>query len=186
MNWNEAKSDDEGRVIWITGLSGAGKSTIARAAVAQLRATGEPPVLLDGDAIREAIADPHTAHDPASRLANAYRISHLAKLFADQGHTVFVATMSIFHEIHAWNRVNLPNYLEVWVEVALGALRKRDARGLYSRHENGDATNVPGMDLDYERPLQPDLVLDNNPPLQDPGALAGVLLDHIQPEPTPA
>ena len=85
MNWNEAKSDYEGRVIWITGLSGAGKSTIARAAVSQLRARGELPVLLDGDAIREAIADPHTAHDPASRLANAYRVSRLAKLFADQG-----------------------------------------------------------------------------------------------------
>ena len=96
MNWN---STTDGRVIWITGLSGAGKSTIARAAVTQLRALGELPVLIDGDQIREAIADPNTGHDIASRLANAYRISRFAKLFAEQGHTVIVATMSIFHEI---------------------------------------------------------------------------------------
>ena len=180
MNW---KSTTDGRVVWITGLSGAGKSTIARAAVTQLRALGELPVLIDGDQIREAIADPNTGHDIASRLANAYRISRFAKLFAEQGHTVIVATMSIFHEIHAWNRANLPGYFEVWVEVSLPALRKRDARGLYSRLQNGDAANVPGMDLDYERPFQPDLILENNPPLQDPDSLAGMLLDHIQPEP---
>ena len=180
MNWN---STTDGRVIWITGLSGAGKSTIARAAVTQLRALGELPVLIDGDQIREAIADPNTGHDIASRLANAYRISRFAKLFAEQDHTVIVATMSIFHEIHAWNRANLPGYFEVWVEVSLPALRERDARRLYSRLQNGDAANVPGMDLDYERPFQPDLILENNPPLQDPDSLAGMLLDHIQPEP---
>ena len=63
-------SNNKGRVIWITGLSGAGKSTIARATVKQLRAQSEQPVLIDGDEIRDAIRDPHTGHDPASRLAN--------------------------------------------------------------------------------------------------------------------
>ena len=173
MTWN---SNNEGRVIWITGLSGAGKSTIARATVKQLRTQGEQSVLIDGDEIRDAIRDPHTGHDPTSRLANAYRICRLAQLLAKQGQTVIVATMSIFHEIHAWNRDQLPNYFEVWVEVDLDALRTRDARGLYSRAQSGEAKNVAGLDLGYERPLHPDLILTNNPPLRKPEELASELL----------
>ena len=180
-------SNNKGRVIWITGLSGAGKSTIARAAVKQLRAQGEQPVLIDGDEIRDAIRDPHTGHDPASRLVNAYRICRLARLLADQEHTVIVATMSIYHEIHSWNRHNYPNYFEVWVEVSLDALQSRDARGLYSRAKNGEKSNVPGLDLDYELPLNPDLILTNNPPLCDPEELAEQLVHSVQHKPnTPA
>ena len=115
MTWD---THSNGRVIWITGLSGAGKSTVARATAEQLRKIGPTPVLIDGDEIRAAIRDPHTGHDPSSRLDNAYRISRLAKLFADQGHMVIVATMSIYHEIHDWNRANLLGYFEVWVESA--------------------------------------------------------------------
>jgi adenylylsulfate kinase-like enzyme len=177
----------EGRVIWITGLSGAGKSTIARATAEYLRDQGEIPVLLDGDAVRAAIRDPHIEHDPASRLANAYRICRLAKLLADQGHTVIVATMSIYHEIHSWNRCNCPNYFEVWVEVDLDALQSRDARGLYSRAKNGETSNIPGLDLGYELPLNPDLILTNNPPLCDPEELAEQLVHSVQHKPnTPA
>ena len=179
MTWN---SNNEGRVIWITGLSGAGKSTIARATVKQMRAQSEQPVLIDGDEIRDAIRDPNTGHDPASRLANAYRICRLARLLADQGHTVIVATMSIYHEIHSWNRLNYPNYFEVWVEVDLKALQSRDARGLYSRAKNGEISNVPGLDLDYEHPLHPDLILTNNLPLREPEELASEIIQSIKTE----
>jgi adenylylsulfate kinase-like enzyme len=161
MNWNDSHHKTDGRVIWITGLSGAGKSTIAGATVEHLNKLGEFPVLIDGDEIREAIADPHTGHDPNSRLANAYRISRLAKLFADQSHTVIVATMSLFHEIHKWNRTNITNYFEVWVEVDLPTLKARDARGLYSRAANQQAEHVAGIDISYERPVTPDLTLEN-------------------------
>jgi len=180
MTWN---SNNEGRVIWITGLSGAGKSTIARATVKQMRTQGEQPVLIDGDEIRDAIRDPHTGHDPSSRLVNAYRICRLARLLADQGHIVIVATMSIYHEIHSWNRRNCQNYFEVWVEVGLDTLRKQDARNLYSRAQSGEAKNVAGLDLGYERPLHPDLTLTNNPPLRDPEELAEQLIHSVQHNP---
>ena len=106
-------NEQTGRVIWITGLSGAGKTTVAQAAARCLRLKGMHPVILDGDAVRDVVCDPHTGHDRVSRLANAYRICRLAKLLADQGHLVLVATMSLFSEIHRWNREQLPNYLEV-------------------------------------------------------------------------
>ena len=183
MTWN---SNNEGRVIWITGLSGAGKSTIARATVKQLRTQGEQPVLIDGDEIRDAIRDPHTGHDPSSRLVNAYRICRLAKLLADQEHTVIVATMSIYHEIHSWNRRNCQNYFEVWVEADLDALQSCDARGLYSRAKNGETRNIPGLDLGYEPPLNPGLILTNNPPFCDPKKLAEELVHSVQHKSTTA
>jgi adenylylsulfate kinase len=148
-------------VIWITGLSGAGKTTIARDVVARLRREGQPAILLDGDEVRAAIDDPHVRHDRASRLANALRICRLARLLAAQGVTVVVATMSLFKEVHAWNREHLPGYFEVFVKVSLDTLRSRDARCLYSRAEAGAAQNVVGVHLDYDEPASPDLVLVN-------------------------
>ena len=163
-------------MLWITGLSGSGKSTIAHAAAERLRARGEHPVVLDGDAVRAAIADTHTGHDPTSRLANAYRIARLARLLASQGQTVIVPTMSLFREIHEWNHGHLPNYFETWVDVDWDALRERDARGLYSRAERGEVKHVAGVDLEYDRPAHPDLVLNNNPPLRPATELADELL----------
>lgn len=148
-------------VVWITGLSGAGKSTIARQLVSELRVGGGSPVLLDGDEVRDAISDPTVGHDRTSRLANAYRICRLARLISTQGFTVVVATMSLFKEVHDWNRRNLPNYFEVFVEVSLETLRQRDARGLYSRAAQGKATNVVGLDLEFDRPTTPHLTLRN-------------------------
>ena len=176
MTWD---SNTEGNVIWITGLSGAGKSTIARATVEHLCEQSERPILIDGDDIREAIRDSQVSHDHASRLVNAYRICRLSRLLADQGHTVIVATMSIYHEIHSWNRRNFPNYFEVWVEVDLESLQSRNTKDLYSSLKNGEASNVLGLDLDYEKPINPHLVINNNPPLRSPEDLAINLLSKF-------
>ncbi|MBI3868539.1 MAG: adenylyl-sulfate kinase [Verrucomicrobia bacterium] len=150
-----------GQVIWITGLSGAGKSTLALQVVERLRQSGRPTLLLDGDAVREVVADPGVGHDRDSRLTNAMRICRLAKLAADQGLAVVVATMSLFKEVHAWNRAHLPHYCEVLVKVRLEILKHRDARGLYSRAERGEAANVVGVHVPYDEPQDPHLSLLN-------------------------
>lgn len=172
--------DPQGRVIWITGLSGAGKTTVAQAAARCLRLKGMQPVVLDGDEVRDAVRDPHTGHDRVSRIANAYRICRLAKLLAEQGHLVLVATMSLFSEIHRWNREQLPNYLEVYLKVDWESLVARDARGLYSRLDHGNAHNIAGLDLDFDEPVEPDLVLENQEPFIKPEKLAEKILDHFQ------
>jgi adenylylsulfate kinase len=166
-------------VVWITGLSGAGKSTIARRLTALLRDSGQPAILLDGDDVRAAINDRHTGHDRASRLTNAYRICRLTQLLAGQGIPVVVATMSLFREIHAWNRQHLPGYLEVFVKVSLDVLRRRDARGLYSQAADGLAENVVGVHLDYDEPASPDLVLLNDN--ASPPELARRILQRLNP-----
>jgi len=173
-------SEQTGRVIWITGLSGAGKTTVAQAVARCLRLKGVQPVVLDGDAVRDAVRDPHTGHDRVSRLANAYRICRLAKLLADQGHLVLVATMSLFSEIHQWNRKQLPNYLEVYLKVDWESLVARDARGLYSRFDQGNADNIAGLDLEFDEPSEPDLVLENQEPFIKPEQLAKKIWDHLQ------
>ncbi|QJB55729.1 adenylyl-sulfate kinase [Pseudodesulfovibrio sp. zrk46] len=146
----------EPKVIWITGLSGAGKTTMARQLAVQLEGKGLSPVLLDGDAVREAIGDENCGHDRHCRLVNAYRICRLAKMIADQGRIVIVATMSLFHEIHEWNRANYPSYYEVLLECDADVLKQRDSKGHYGRGEN-----LPGIDIVPELPLKADIVLCN-------------------------
>lgn len=145
-------------VFWITGLSGAGKSTLARTWFEHLRNQGILPFLIDGDEMREVIRDLQVGHDRLSRIQHAHRICRLARLAERQGHLVIVATMSLFHEIHQWNRQNFEDYLEIWLKVDSEVLRRRHPKGLY----NGGHTNVVGLDLPAEEPQQPHLVLSNN------------------------
>ena len=113
----------QGKVIWITGLSGVGKSSIAKKIFEILCQKEIWTLLLDGDEVRSAIADPSCGHDRGSRIINGYRISRFSKLFAEQGATVITATMSMFHEIHEWNRHNLPRYFEVYIKADMKALK---------------------------------------------------------------
>jgi adenylylsulfate kinase len=149
-------------VVWITGLSAAGKTTIASALVGELRARGDAALLLDGDAVRRAIQAQDAGHDRGGRLRNAYRIARLACLIAQQDIIAVVATMSLFHEIHAWNRANFPRYLEVLLDVSAEVLRQRDPKGLYADLFSGKEENVAGFDLAVEIPRAPDMIIANN------------------------
>jgi cytidine diphosphoramidate kinase len=149
------------RVIWITGLSGAGKSSLATEVAGRRRAAGHPIVLLDGDVLRQLLgAD--LGHTPAERLLNAERMARLCRFLSGQGVDVVAATMSLFPDVQAWNRAHIPGYLEVFLRVPLEELKRRDARGLYGRAAAGEARNVVGVDLPFHEPATPDLVLGND------------------------
>lgn len=145
-----------GRVIWITGLSGAGKTTLARALLRELPGA----VLLDGDELREVLGAADSGFDPASRRKLALTYARLAGLLARQGLAVIVATISLFHEVHAWNRRNLPGYLEVFLDVPHEVCRRRDAKGLYAARDAGQAGSMVGSGAAAEFPLSPHLVLN--------------------------
>jgi adenylylsulfate kinase-like enzyme len=151
----------EGQVIWITGLPGAGKSTISKKVIGYLTARHDWCLLLDGDKVRLAIND-NLSHSPEDRLINASRISRLAQMLAEQNIIVVVATMSLYKEIHDWNRANLPNYTEVFIDVPIPVLIERDAKGLYAKFSQKGEKHMPGMDITYHRPSNPDLVIDNS------------------------
>ena len=148
------KSDS--RVIWITGLSGAGKTTLAREVTRSLRTIGHSVVMLDGDELRDVfgvVTPSEQNHSRDSRLALAMRYSRLCRVIADQGFTVVIATISLFNEVHMWNRANLPGYFEVYLKVPLEELRLRDPKNIYRRFDAGELENVAGLDLPIDGPV---------------------------------
>lgn len=189
----------QGRTVWITGLSGAGKSTLARVIAARLRAAGEAVVLLDGDELRAALdadaavlfdGDESRAapdadggdsarHGRAARLALALRYAALCRMIASQGVTVVIATISLFKEVHAWNRANLPGYVEAYLDVPLDELRRRDSKGIYRRYDSGQLRDVAGLDLAIDEPCCPDWSARHDP-ARPVAALADDLISFLR------
>ena len=152
-----------GQVIWITGLSGAGKTTVAKELNQQLRERGLQPVLLDGDVLRDLFKNTEVISETYNREARiklALKYAHICKILSSQGFTVIIATVSMFREVHAWNRANLPNYFEVYLKVPLNELRLRDPKKIYQRYDAGELSNVAGLDLCIDEPLEPHVTLD--------------------------
>lgn len=164
-----------GQVVWITGLSGAGKSTVARRVVDMARQAGANVVLLDGDQFRAAVGD-GAGHGREARLENAYRLARFARLLSLQGVDVVCATMSLFREIHDWNRRHLPRYFEVYLRVPLEVLEERDPKGIYARARAGREKGVVGLDLRPDEPLDAHLVIDNGRESLGPSAVAALVL----------
>ncbi len=148
-------TEQTGRVFWITGLSGAGKSTLARALQARL----SPSILLDGDELRAVLGATRSGFDRQSRLELAATYARFCKLLAEQGHTVIIATISLFHEIHAWNRENLPGYREIFLDVPEKVRRQRDPKGLYAAAQAGAVRQMAGTETPVDLPRDPHLVL---------------------------
>jgi adenylylsulfate kinase len=158
--------NSSGKVIWITGLSGAGKSTLAHEVTALLRSQGESVVLLDGDELREvfgATASDANSYRREGRLALAMQYAQLCRIIASQGVTVVIATISLFHDVHIWNRTNVPGYFEVYIKVPLEELRRRDPKGIYRSFHEGKLSHVAGLDLPVDEPKAPDLVIEYEP-----------------------
>ena len=143
-----------GRVFWITGLSGAGKSTLARALQARLPQS----ILLDGDELRAVLGATASGFDRQSRLELARTYARLCGLLAGQGHTVIMATISLFHEIHAWNRENLPGYREIFLDVPEEVRRRRDPKGLYAAAQAGSVRQMAGAETPVDLPQAPHVV----------------------------
>ena len=153
-------------VVWITGLSGAGKSTLAHEVVTRMRSAGESLVMLDGDELREvfgAVVANADNHGREGRLALAMQYAHLCRVIAAQGLTVVIATISLFREVHAWNRNNLPGYFEVYLNMPFDELRRRDPKGIYRRFDAGELTHVAGLDLPIDEPVAADWVVEFQP-----------------------
>ena len=148
--------DKRNRVYWLTGLSGAGKTTIGRLWYEELKKSGEKVVLLDGDELR-AVFGGGFGFTAEARLKLAMSYGRLCALLAEQGITVVCCTISMFRSVREWNRANIPGYFEVYVKVAMETLRRRDQKGLYS-----GGTEVAGVHFSVEEPKTPDLILEND------------------------
>ena len=97
------------------------------------------------------------AYGRGERFQLGMKYAKLVKLLTDQGHTVVIAVIGLFHDLHKWNRSNIKNYFEVFLDVPIEELRKRDPKGIYEAYYKGEVQNVAGLDLQAEYPLAPDL-----------------------------
>jgi len=144
-------------VYWITGLSGAGKSTIGYEYYLHMKSLGDSVVFLDGDDLR-LIMGIECGYEPSERKKLSYRYARLSKMLSEQGIHVVIATISMFNEVREWNRKNIVDYVEIYIKVPLKILIKRDQKNLYSNN----ADNVMGFNVDAEEPLNPDITLLND------------------------
>jgi cytidine diphosphoramidate kinase len=168
----DAKS---GTVFWITGLSGAGKTTLAQLLVPALRARGRAAVLLDGDMLRAILGRAAGSYDTSARLELAHVYARLAQALAAQGIDAVCATISMFDAVREWNRSNNASYVEIYLDVALAERVRRDPKGIYARAKAGTEEAVPGFDDAFEAPKAPDLVF-GPAPLPAPDACIAAIL----------
>lgn len=150
-----------GRCIWLTGLSGAGKSTIADAVEAQLNLRGVHTYLLDGDNVRHGL-NRDLGFTAADRVENIRRVAEVARLMVDAGLVVLVSFISPFRAERKTARdlFDRGDFIEVFVDTPLQVAEGRDVKGLYAKARRGELPNFTGIDSPYEAPDNADLVLD--------------------------
>lgn len=148
---------DKGTLYWLTGLSGAGKTTIGNRLYYSMKPRKQNTIILDGDILKK-IAGKDLGYGREERLERAYRYSALCKLLTDQGIHVIICTIAMFDEIRDWNRENIENYVEVFLDVSMDVLKRRNRKGLYSKG-NG---NTAGIDVAIEYPKRPDIIIKND------------------------
>jgi bifunctional enzyme CysN/CysC len=166
-------------VLWLTGLSGAGKSTIANLVEAELHTRGHHAYVLDGDNIRRGLSCDLGFSDP-DRVENIRRVAEVARLMVDAGLIVIVAFISPFESGRQMARGLLAGheFFEVFVDAPLAVAEARDPKGLYRRARGGQLHDFTGIDSPYERPVAPELHLDTA--TLSPGAAADAVIELLE------
>lgn len=145
-------------VIWITGLSGAGKTTICENIVRMVRPSVPELVLLDGDVVREIFND-QLGHTEVDRIRQIKRIQRLAKELDNQGLVVLVAALYAHPDLLKWNRENFQNYAEIYLDAPIELVQSRDPKGLYEKVRAGEMKHVVGVDIPWNVPQNPTLTI---------------------------
>lgn len=153
----------QGAIVWLTGLSGSGKSTIAMAAEQALLASGRMAYVLDGDNIRHGL-NSNLGFSPEDRSENIRRIGEVAKLFADAGIIVLSSFISPYRADRDAVResVEKGQFVEAYVSASVETCEGRDVKGLYAKARAGEIPEFTGISAPYEEPNAPELVLDTN------------------------
>lgn len=150
----------KGCLYWITGLSGAGKTTISTLLYRYLKKSQDNIFLIDGDKIREVYQNKDYTEEGREKIS--YMNMRLCKMLTDQGIDVIIAVIGMRDVYREWNRKNIENYYEIYLEVPMEELIRRDSKQIYSRALKKELTNVYGIDIPYEEPKTPDVHIIND------------------------
>ena len=148
------EKNSRGGVIWITGLPNSGKTTLANKLYSEIQPLNPRTFKLDGDELRDLLKRREYDYEGRKELSMIY--SHISCSLASMGYTIIISTVSLFHQIHAWNRSHIKNYIEIYLKSDLPFLLKRDNRKIYE-----NKNHVVGLHIAPEYPLNPDIVLDS-------------------------
>ena len=173
---------EKGTLYFFTGLAGAGKTTIGGLFYQKLQAKNPEAILLDGDRMRLETGDSDESgvvlfedrYTTEARKAGARGMFSNCKALTDQGKDVVCCSIAMYQEIRDWNRANIENYKEIYIKVTRETLYRRDQKGLYS----SGTKNVVGVDLPYDEPVSPDIVVENDG-LDTPEEIVERLVRHF-------
>jgi len=154
-------AEERGFTLWFTGLSGAGKSTIAEAITPVLQARGRKVEILDGDVVRTNLSK-GLGFSKEDRDTNILRIGFVAHLLSRNGVVAITAAISPYREIRDQNRALIGDFVEVFVKCPLEELVRRDVKGLYEKAIRGEIPNFTGVSDPYEEPLNPEVVVETD------------------------
>ena len=174
-----AKAGQKPCVLWFTGLSGSGKSTIANLVERKLYSQGHMTYLLDGDNIRHGL-NKDLGFTAADRVENIRRVAEVARLMADAGLIVLVSFISPYRSERLLARELMASgeFLEIFVDTPLEVCEERDPKGLYKKARAGEIKNFTGIDSDYERPETPELSIDTT--RQSAAEAARIIADYLE------
>ncbi len=147
----------KGTLYWITGLSGAGKTTVGTLLYDKIRQTKDNVVILDGDTLREVFGG-DLGYTEKDRRNSAGRNSRICRMLTEQGIDVVCCTISMFDEVREWNRKNIEKYREIYLKVSDEVLKQRNQKGLYEASQN----KLVGFGVKMEEPKNPDMVFVND------------------------
>ncbi|HET7923959.1 MAG TPA: adenylyl-sulfate kinase, partial [Rhodanobacteraceae bacterium] len=188
IHWQATEVDKDARarqnghrpcVLWMTGLSGSGKSTIANIVERELHALGARTYLLDGDNVRHGL-NKDLGFTAADRVENIRRVGEVAKLMVDAGLIVITAFISPFRSERqlARSMVDDREFVEIFVDTPLAVVEKRDPKGLYKKARRGELKNFTGIDSPYEVPETPELHIRTEE--HDADASAALIIDYLR------
>ncbi len=171
--------NQKGIVIWFTGLSASGKSTLARAVEERLFEQGHLSVVLDGDNVRHGL-NKNLGFSPEDREENIRRIGEVAKLFADAGLIAMTAFISPYRQDRDQARklVKEKEFIEVFVKVPLDVAEERDPKGLYKKARAGEIAEFTGISAPYEEPTKPELMIDTSK--HDVSESADIVIEYLE------
>lgn len=176
----EAATGHAGTTVWLTGLSGSGKSTVGVALEQRLVSSGVPAYLLDGDNLRHGL-NGDLGFDAAGRAENVRRAGEVALLFADAGVVAIVPLISPYRadrdRVRARHQEMGVPFVEVFVDTPIELCEQRDVKGLYAKARAGEIKGFTGIDDPYEAPTEPDLVLTPGSSPAESAAAVVTLLD---------
>ena len=153
-------------VIWVIGLSGSGKTTFANELYKSLNAIEEKYIKIDGDIIRDLFQN-DLGYNYQDRRKNANRIMKLSHFLNKNGINVICSILSISQEDRTWNRENISNYFEIFIDVKMDVLKERDSKKLYENYNKGLIKDVVGCDIPFDEPVNCDYRIENNHDLKN-------------------